>query len=130
MRSATSSILTIAALTILSSACGSARPAESARTDWSLLTRAEVEASHHANLYDLIRTTRPSWLRTRGRNSYQAQDPIMIYVDGNRLGGPRVLTTIPPINVRKVRFLGPAEAHARFGLGNTNGAILITTRRG
>ncbi|MEJ2502395.1 MAG: hypothetical protein P8177_03625 [Gemmatimonadota bacterium] len=113
-------------------ACATTETGDRARRDQNVLTLEEIQESNadQFSAYDLIRNRRPAWLRTRGSNSIYAEDPIMVYVDGSRLGGPEVLETIPAMNIEEARFYGPAQAQARFGLGNTNGAIAITTRRG
>ena len=126
-------MLAAAALLLGLTACASTPSGEDRpRRSQDVLTLEEIHESNadQFSAYDLIRTRRPAWLRTRGTNSVYAEDPIMVYVDGNRLGGPEVLETIPAMNIEEARFYTAAQAQARFGLGNTNGAIAIKTRRG
>lgn len=95
-----------------------------------VLTQQEIEESDQLNAYDLVRTLRPNWLRTRGRSSIYHENPIMVYVDGNRMGGVEMLSTVATIAIEEIRYYSPSEAHSRFGLNHTNGAIAVTTRRG
>ena len=100
------------------------------RSSRDTLTRSDLEQSMQVTAYEAIRQSRPAWLRIRGANSINAQNPIMVYVDGNRAGTVDVLEGIPVLSIERMRFYGPPEAQARFGLNNTNGAIEVITRRG
>ena len=125
-------------------ACTPVNQGREARPDRDVLTLAQIEDADQTNALDLIRSLRPQWLRTRGMNSSISpveqpggqvtaasnQDPIQVYVDGNRMGSTEVLSTIPAINIGEIRFYSGPEAQSRFGLGNSNGAIAISTRRG
>lgn len=95
-----------------------------------MITVGEIQSSHHQDAHEIIRGLRPHWLRVRGPNSFRSPNPIMVYVDGNRMGGPEVLSSVPTVNIEEIRFYNAAEAQARFGLNNTNGAIAIRTRGG
>lgn len=100
------------------------------RSSRDMLTRVDLEASMQVNAFDAIRQERPMWLRTRGPNSFNSDNPIMVYIDGNRAGSLEVLQGIPLMTVERLRFYDPPEAQARFGLNNTNGAIEVITRKG
>lgn len=125
-------ILTASLLLLASTACATTPGQERPRRSQDILTLEEIQetGAQHFNAYDLIRNRRPAWLRTRGTNSLMAPDPIMVYIDGTRLGGPETLQGIPAMDIEEIRFYDAAEAQARFGLGNTNGAIAVETRTG
>ena len=100
------------------------------RSSQDLLTRADLEASLQVNAYEAVRQSRPNWLRTRGPNSINASNPIMVYVDGSRSGGLEALHGIPVLAIERMRYYDATEAQARFGLNHTNGAIEVITRKG
>ena len=115
---------------VVAAACTSTGGYRTRSSSSDTLTRADLEASMQVNAFEAIRQSRPSWLRIRGANSINAENPIMVYVDGNRAGTIDVLQGIPLMSVERMKFYDPPEAQARFGLNNTNGAIEVITRRG
>lgn len=119
----------ILGLLLAAMACAGTGPREP-RPSNDVLTAEEIEASDQLNALDLVRTLRPSWLRTRGPSSIYNENPIMVYVDGSRLGGPDTLSLIPSLSIERMRFYSGPEAQSRFGLNHTNGAIEVFTRRG
>lgn len=110
------------------SACVGTRASSTTRTPSDQLLRTDIENSAHSNAYDLVRQARPSWLRIRGVTSINNNQPVAIYVDGVRLGGPETLSTISTMSVESMEFLSAPEAQARFGLNNTQGVIAVRTR--
>lgn len=98
------------------------------RTDPSRTTvgYAEILEATQTNLYDLLRAHRPLWLNTRGAERSAGAD-VMVYLDGNRLGGRNELRSIPTAIVTEVRYLDAREATTRLGAEHGNGAILIST---
>jgi hypothetical protein len=117
------------AVLVLVTACASTPSSGRSRSS-DLLTLEDIEASDQSNAYDLIRVMRPQWLRTRGPSSIHLSNPIVVYLDGNRLGDPDALTTIPLPTIEEIRFYSPMEAQRRWGLNHTNGAIAVRTRGG
>lgn len=91
------------------------------------LTLEEIQESDYENAYDIVRTMRPRWLRTRGPTSFNSNNPIMVYVDGTRMGGPDELSMIPRLSIQGMRYYSPTEAQGRWGLNHTNGAIEVIT---
>lgn len=98
------------------------------RRDRNVLTLEQIEEADQSNLYDLIRVYHPTWFNTRGQNSFNSENPIMVYLDGTRLGDIEALRGLSPHHVQEIRYLSAAQAQARFGLGNTQGAIAVTSR--
>lgn len=90
-----------------------------------VVTRQELMDSHRVNAYDFVRLNRPQWLRTRGYSAVAA--PVMVYVDGNRMGDTNVLRTISTTEIAEIRFLDGREATTRYGSNHNNGAILVST---
>lgn len=122
-----------------------AAPAPMRRTDRARhIPRAEVEASSAGSAFSLIQRLRPAWLRARGNDGMRMtpvetrsgpgvaivdESPIVVYVDGNRVGGLDALETIPAGDVAEVEYYDPVEAHTRWGAGHPQGAIHVITRR-
>lgn len=91
------------------------------------ITREEALASGAGSAYDLVRSARPTWLRTRGSHSAQnpAGDVIWVYMNDTRLGGPESLRQIAVADVGSIRYFDMAAANYRFGQGHLNGAIQV-----
>lgn len=87
---------------------------------------AEITSAHQTNVYDLLRGHRPLWLHTRGASSTSGAD-VMVYLDGNRLGGMAEMRGIPTSIVTEIRHMDAREATTRWGAGHGNGAIMIST---
>ena len=120
----------IAAAALLTlGACG-ARPHHVTPQDRNLITADEIAKSNASNAYEAVERLRPAFLRTRGAQSLQNQEPPtpMIYVDGMRYGPLQTLSSIPAIGIVSIQYLSAIEATQRFGFGNEGGAIMITTR--
>ena len=121
------SILVLLAAT----ACAPAASRSEGLSSRAVITRAEVEASEAANVYDLVRNVRPEWLRTRGihtQGQAMGEETIVIYMDNARLGEPETMRTVTLGPVQYIRFFTPAEATQRWGAGHLLGAILISTQ--
>lgn len=82
--------------------------------------------------YDVIEQHRSFWLRRRGRNSIRNPNPIRVYLDGSgsSYGTVAVLRDIPADDVESIEYYDATEAQTRFGLDNSNGAILVNTKGG
>ena len=100
----------------------------------SLLIADDLRKTDALNLGDAIQRLRPEWLRrsnARAANtmgaSRTASEPLVVWIDNNRAGGPDILSQIQISNVRSVQYFTPSEAESRFGTGNSSGAILILT---
>ncbi len=121
-------MLTLALVGCASSGTGAPREGHNPNR----ITSEEIRTGPRSNALDLVRTLRPRWLQVRGPTTFEAgrENPIMVYVDGVRVGGPDQLRFIPVPTIESLQFLNPTEASARFGLDHVNGAILITTRVG
>lgn len=117
-----------AALLVLG-ACGG-RPRHVTPQDRNLITADEIARSNATNAYEAVERLRPSFLRTRGSQSLQNQEPPtpMIYIDGMRYGPLATLASVPAIGIVSIQYLSAIEATQRFGFGNEGGAIMITTK--
>lgn len=87
-----------------------------------VLTADALTAFAGSTLYDAIQVERRQWLRRRG------DDAVKVWLDGRELGGTSELRTILASNVAEARYLEPRDAQAEFGMGQTSGAIVVTSR--
>ena len=117
------------ALLLLSSACapnGVSANRVGART---VILEEEILDSGARNAYDLVQIRRPQWLRVRGNQSMTNPSPETptVYFDNTRMGGSDALRSISLAAVQSIRFLSAAQANLRWGVGNSHGAIVIST---
>lgn len=100
------------------------------RSSSSVLAAEELASVAELNCYQALQRLRPAWLRVRGQVTIMAQQGVRVYVDGIQRGYVRELEGIPAGAVEQMRFLSGREATARYGTDHTDGAILVTLRRG
>jgi hypothetical protein len=111
------------------SGCATAGEGVRSAQDRSELTREDIERAGYRNALELVQTERPHWLRSRGRTSLMYEAELVVYLDGVRLGGPATLGQIHPIDIQTIRYYDSREAQYRFGVGHTQGALEIVSRR-
>jgi hypothetical protein len=100
-----------------------------------VITEEEIRASAARSLTQLVRERRPQWLRARGVDVLPvapSSDPleaagVRVYLNGELLGGLDTLDEVSIDAVTRVEFLEAAAAVIRWGAGNEDGAILLTT---
>jgi hypothetical protein len=107
----------------------------------TFITASEVAEAAANTAYEVVRLLRPNWLASRRPTLVADQtcrpsdlvcepiavDGMRVYLDGHRLGGESTLMEISAQNIETIRYFGPAEAVARWGAGNGQGAILVNT---
>lgn len=111
----------------------------------NFLTTKQIRRAQSGSMYDVIRSLRPEWLRTRGTGSMRETatgsadgtdwdvevrpgiPTIRIYLDDSLVGDTDALRTIDAGMVGEARFLSPAEATHRWGAGHIHGAIHVLT---
>lgn len=116
-------------------ACGPTKPkTASASKNPNLITRDEIAAvvSEQPTAYDVIRTLRPAFLRTRGSSTMglSAEPVLVVYLDMIKVDGPSTtnLRRISSAQIRSIEYLNGIDATTRFGTDHGAGAILISTR--
>jgi len=95
------------------------------------VTSAEVDyVTGVNNAMELIQRLRPAMLRKRmgARTENGPSADIEVYVDGRHIGPLESLRDVEAGSVLEVFYLNSGDATLRFGVGNTEGAILITSR--
>lgn len=93
----------------------------------SVITEDEIRARHDITAWDLIQSLHPGWLRMRGASSLSRDSPIVVYVNGMRMGGVQTLREVQASSVVQVRYYDGAEAQTVFGMDHGSGAIVVTT---
>jgi hypothetical protein len=100
------------------------------RREANLVTGDEIRAHGGNNLQDILQSLRPAWFRIRAtRVAGLPSDPVTVYLDGRRVGTVSALRDIPVPNVSVVRYYSASEAQSRYGMGNMQGSIEVTTNR-
>ncbi|NIP80490.1 MAG: hypothetical protein GWM90_15230 [Gemmatimonadetes bacterium] len=94
-----------------------------------VITRAEIERGQWSNVYDLVSTLRPRWVRSRGPDSLENPGQVQVYVDGTRLGDVQLLRTLPTHAIERLEWIDPVSAAGRWGLDHAHGVIFITYGR-
>jgi len=121
--------LSFLALVVCALSCASApAPMERAPHDPALITRAEVLELRFANAFDAVQSLHPSWLQTKGSDSFRSVGQVQVYLDETRLGGPETLSSITPTTIYSIRHLRALEATTKWGINHDKGAIIVSTR--
>ena len=103
------------------------------------ITAEEIRSSSARTITDLLRELRPQWLRIRGQDIVTAVDPnsgvhaangVVVYLNGTPLGDLTTLDEVPIEEVTGIRFMDGPAAVLRYGTGNEDGAILLSTAAG
>jgi len=96
--------------------------------DANLIEGAEIEASTALDAYALVQEARPTWLHSRGTISIRnpTAGVLQVYLNGNQFGDVNRLREIRRSEIRELRFLGPADAQLRYGVGHAGGVIEVS----
>ena len=100
-----------------------------------VLTPNQIERVRATNAYDAVERLRSNWLRLRGTTQlpasgggvYVRENPILVYLDSQKLGGIEQLRMIEIAAVEYIRFFPPADASARWGFNHGGGVIFVST---
>jgi hypothetical protein len=120
--------LMMGALTACASAGGGSG---STRTDRDRLSREELAEYPGSNLYDVIRSQRPAWLRDQvnSRLGQSGAAGPMIYLDGQPFGEIEAARSISTQSVETVRRLTASQAQSRYSMQAARVVIDVTSRR-
>ncbi|HEX9581695.1 MAG TPA: hypothetical protein VF970_11380 [Gemmatimonadales bacterium] len=123
-------VVALAGLAAAACATGGATGAGAPGRGSNVIT-AEMLADQPVNsAYEAVQRLRPRWLIERGPTTLAATgNPVVVYVDNQRMGGVEELRTIAVHTVEEIRFRDASDATTRYGTGHTSGAIEVTTRR-
>ncbi|HEX6747485.1 MAG TPA: hypothetical protein VF092_09380 [Longimicrobium sp.] len=100
------------------------------RSRRDVLTRDEIEATHAASAFDVVRRLRPQWMHNRGG---PIADPdgsveVQVFVNGQPVGSVNVLKEYTIMQIENMRWVDPIRARGTYGPGNGRGVITVTTR--
>ncbi|HEY8165419.1 MAG TPA: hypothetical protein VIF83_07675 [Gemmatimonadaceae bacterium] len=126
---------TLCLAAVAATACassGSARP----RSSPDLITSEEINATAAASAYDLVVRLRPNWLRQGSPGSIGggviSRQVVVVYLDGNRLGGTETLRSLSAAGIRSMQWLSATRAAVVLrdpGSEALAGAIVVNTRQ-
>jgi len=96
----------------------------------NVLKAEEFEGSTAIDVMALVQEFRPTWLHSRGVTSIRDQSAgqVRVYLNGVSAGDVNQLREIRVSDVKEVRFLPAAQAHARYGVGHEGGVIEVLTK--
>jgi hypothetical protein len=120
-------VLAFGAMAACATAGTSASPA--ARSS-NVISEAEISGSHESNAFDLIRSLRPLYLKSRGKSSINnnTNEYATVYLDGQQYGDISTLRTIASAQIREIRYYSASDAMTKFGMQAGGGAIEILTK--
>ena len=111
-------------------ACATRPPTDrGVRFDSSELSREEL--TRYTTVGDAVRALRSVWLQQRTPvrlSSAGSTNPVWVYRDGTRVGGPEVLRNLSTSEVAEVRYFDAVQASQRWGINHENGVIHVTSR--
>jgi len=95
-----------------------------------VLKAEEFGESTAIDVMALVQEFRPTWLRSRGVTSIhdQSAGQLRVYLNGESAGDVNQLREIRVSDVKELRFLPAAQAHARYGVGPEGGVIEVLTK--
>ncbi|MFW6205787.1 MAG: hypothetical protein ACOC5I_00980 [Gemmatimonadota bacterium] len=136
MRSGTVVILLATALTVSSACASSGERTDREFHSRDMLTLDEIRSVRATNAYEVVERLKSHWLRIRGTTQLPGSDaipqfrenPVLVYVDDQRLGRVEQLRQIEISAVQYIRYFEPAEASARWGFNHGGGVIFVSTR--
>jgi hypothetical protein len=103
------------------------------------ITSEQIRSSSARTISELVRELRPHWLRARGpevitildaNTGVHAANGVVVYLNGTPYGDLASLDEVPIEEVTSIRFLNGPAAVLRYGTGNEDGAILLSTAIG
>lgn len=121
------SVLSIILVFMGSTAC--AGGGSTSGGDPNVISRQQIEETESSgNALQLVQRLRPNWLQRQGGTSMADPGQIVVYVEGNRQGGPDALRNVEVINVESIEFLSARQATVEYGSGHDNGVIRVHLR--
>jgi hypothetical protein len=95
-----------------------------------IITAEEMEEIVAMDAYEAVEILRPQWLVLRPASviGEPAQQTLPVYLDDFRLGDADDLRGLSVQRIESIRLVSAAIATARWGVGNSRGAIQVVTR--
>lgn len=123
-----------------------AQDSRTPRKDANHLLLEEIKSTSARNVYELVQSQRPQWLRVNGRQTMRTttvqvtdgrgnvadakitdEPPIVVYLNNARFGTVDSLRDLPLDNITALEFVPPARATLLWGGGHIHGAIVVHT---
>ena len=95
----------------------------------NLLLPDQIPGARGLDLYTVVTRHRALWLVARGTSSIGAGEPI-VYLDDVRYGGVETRRGVTATSIRLARFLSGPQAHLKYGVNHSEGAIELYTSCG
>ncbi len=95
--------------------------------DREVITRQQMLENKFVTVYDAVAALHSNWLNVRPNTLTGSQENVVIYYDATRLGGPAELNNIRVTDVQYVEHLDPVAATQRYGVGHSQGVILVSS---
>lgn len=114
-------------------ACASA-PVSASSGSRDTISADQIAGTNSSSAYDAVNRLHPDWLRPAalstgiGGNSSQM---VLVYLDGNRMGGIETLRSITASSVTSIQFLTATKAAnviRDMGTGVASPVIAVSTR--
>lgn len=92
-----------------------------------VITEDEIRELGLTDAYHAVNVLRPEWVNDRGPREWGdvPNDGLSVYVDGTRIGNLGSLGQIATNDIEMIQFVEAPAATARWGEGNSRGAILV-----
>ena len=105
------------------------RPGRPPRRSSTLITREELLTTNAPDAYQAVERLHPDWLRGRGLTSLTGAPPqVLVYLDGQRIGGVSMLTRFTLTGIKEIRFHNASDATQRWGTGHSAGVIEVISQ--
>ncbi|MEJ2502924.1 MAG: hypothetical protein P8177_06350 [Gemmatimonadota bacterium] len=130
----------LAALVLLAAGCASTGEPDSADESEfisrDVLTYSQIQEVRATNAYEAVERLKSHWLRPQGRSQMPTapgvpqfqENPVLAYLDDQRLGSVEQLRGIEIAAVQYIQYFSPSEAATRWGFNHGGGAVLVSTR--
>jgi len=121
-------LLLVALFSLGAAACATSSNGSSSSSG-EVIDAEEIQELGRLSAYQIVQRLHPQWLRTRGVDSFNSEFGVVVYLDGQRVGGVDALRRITGPNVEEIRRLDSRQATTLYGTGHPNGALMVVTRR-
>ena len=120
-----------AAFVVLAASCHRQLPVSRDRGGLrNVITQAEIDSTHAANVYDVIARLRGDFLHDRGRISIKTDqhERAIVFLNNQEYGIPETMRNIPTTRISEIRFYSGTDAVIRFGAQYGGGVIQLIPR--
>lgn len=95
-----------------------------------IITEDEMQNLGLTDAYHAVQVLRPEWVHDRGARVWGdvPDDGLSVYVDGTRIGNLGSLGQLSTRDIENIQFIDAPTATARWGQGNSRGAILVVMK--